>query len=184
MKLKEIVKQAMLLLNIPPDPNDFAENAPEPTDATLISLISCANSAISDAASNYARVYKTETLSTDDGNILFSSLGENVFEPLSVFSSSGRESFRVFPDRIGTSPGEVVFAYSYIPKPAGFDGNVCLPPSVTLNALAFKTAAEFSLRNGLSDKALLFEKKYDEAARASLSGRRLGPLPVSYGGAR
>ena len=65
MKLKEIVKQAMLLLNIPPDPNDFAENAPEPTDATLISLISCANSAISDAASNYARVYKTETLSTD-----------------------------------------------------------------------------------------------------------------------
>ncbi len=180
MKLKDIVRQAMKLLNLPVDEDRFS--AETVTDDLLLSLTDCANSAITDASTRRIRLYKTQTMETKDGDIAYKTLDEAIFEPVSVYSVRGREIFDVYPDKIRTSPGEVVFTYSYIPKSVAFDGDVVLPPSVTVNALAMKTASEYSVRAGLSDKAQFFDRKYLETLGASFSGRRLRPMPISYGG--
>ncbi|MEG1710784.1 MAG: hypothetical protein RR054_03760 [Clostridia bacterium] len=186
MKLKDIVELTAMLVNAYSviDSGVFNSDTTEQTYQTIYNnnadlrlIVKCAQLVLDETACDYAPIYKTETLNTTNGKILFSSLTERICEPIAIHHLEMNVPFDIYPDRIETYTGTVDFTYAYIPAKKNFFDTIIASTRITDRAIAYGAAAEFYLNKGQTDFALMWDKRYKDALSLLFSQRRYKPMP-------
>jgi len=187
MKIKNIIERAAILLNLSDllRDNVFADDTTEESlyeamekHPQLKTLIQCVNISLAETASLYFPLYKTQSVRSDNGKIFYSELDEAIIAPVSVYSAKGREDFEIFPDHIETVNGSVAVTYNYLPAEKGFFDDAEISPSVTLNAIAYKTASDYCYVCGMNDYAVMWDKRFKDSLSISAVKRRYKPMPI------
>lgn len=131
----------------------------------LSHLLRCLNLVLSEIATDYIPLLKTETVSSTDGKILLSSLSKDVLDIVKVenkFMLS--EPYKLFPGSIETIPGEVKITYSY--EPAKLESLTSeienFSGKLTDRLVAYGVAMEYCFICGLHDDASIWEKRFKD----------------------
>ena len=116
MTIKSILKTACIFLQkdelLSVQSLDGTETETDEQTKELSHLLRCLNLVLSEIATDYIPLLKTETVSSTDGKILLSSLSKDVLDIVKVenkFMLS--EPYKLFPDSIETIPGDVKITY-------------------------------------------------------------------------
>lgn len=135
------------------------------TAAEIDRLRRCANLVLSEAACDYLPLKITEKLYADGGEILFTDFSRRLVDIFSVKTEAGvTVPFKQYFDRI-ILPTEGFYAVEYSYAPDKLELTDALPYTERLSArvIAYGTACEYCLISGMTDDALLWDKRFKDA---------------------
>jgi hypothetical protein len=79
-------------------------------------LLRCLNLVYNEIASDYVPLINTETITSTNGEVLFSSLSKKILDIKRIEDKYGlRVNYKLYPDRILTIDGEIKITYAYEP---------------------------------------------------------------------
>ena len=165
MKINEVLSLACSFLGL----NDLQEKLQgkieQESDERLISLLKCLNIAYSEVFTNYIPSFQTEEVVTKSGEIAFSLFSNKVGGVVSVKDECGKKlKFTLSSNKIITSQDKVYVTYIIKPNSLNFNGEVDL--MLPDNILAYGTAREYLLMEGLSDEAIVYEERFKQTISA------------------
>ena len=138
------------------------QNADEVQQAKINALLTCLNLAYEEIVTEYLPILCTQTLSVSEGEIAFSQLSNPISGIVSVKDENGNDlSYLQSADHIEVNAEKVVITYQIVPEKFDFgdEANVIFPERL----LAYGTCREFLFMQGLSEEALLYEKRFKDA---------------------
>ncbi len=128
-------------------------------------LFRCLNLVYNEIATDYIPLIKTEKLSSNNGEILFSSLTNNILDIKRIEDKYGiRVNYKLYPDRILTTDGEVSLTYSYEPEELeDLESTMeSFSEKLTERVCAYGVAMEYSFISGLHDDASIWETRFKD----------------------
>ncbi|MDR3318718.1 MAG: hypothetical protein LBS99_04705 [Clostridiales bacterium] len=149
-------------------------------DAERLSLLTkCANLVYRASAREYLPLYFTETAEVSEQAMQFRSLARNVIRIKSVTDETGIEvAYAIRPDCLATETGRIVVTYAYLPDEAGYEDELDYTDArVDVSLLAYGTAAEYCLINGLYEDAGIWDARYRAAVMSAARPRNGVKLP-------
>ncbi len=134
-------------------------------------LMRCYNAVENDLAVNYLPLKKEEGLETDTGAIPYASLSERALNIVRVTDEWGLSvRFDCYANYFKTRVGKVFVTYTYAPKEKSLEEEVEWHRLASKRLIAYGTAAEYCLKEGLYDEAAVWEKKYKDAVNLAYKG--------------
>ncbi len=122
----------------------------------------CFNLVYEELSSQYLPIIKTETVSTSDGKVLFSSLSQKVLDIVEVKNSHGRRiKFRKFDSYLFALASEVTVSYKTIPATLTDSGEFSCP--LPERIFAYGVAREFFYLLGASDEAEIYDNRFKDS---------------------
>lgn len=142
------------------------ETSTEAQQKELNLLFRCLNLVYNSVATDYIPLIKTENITSINGEILFSSLGEKILDVKRIEDKYGiRVNYKLYPDKILTIDGEVNITYSYEPEELEELTSTMESFSEKINerVIAYGVAMEYSFISGLHDDASIWEKRFKDS---------------------
>ena len=137
-------------------------------------LIDCANSIYRELTEQYIELKTKEKLTVENDKIYYSAFTKKVKDVISIEKDGQKVVFKLLPTYLEcVEKGEVEVKYVYNCDELELDDEIILPPPYTDNMLALGIASEYFFRSGLSDEALFYKNRYDNAL-INMSRRRNG----------
>lgn len=127
-------------------------------------LLSCANTIYQELVELYIELKSKEKLLICDGKIFYSNFAKRVKDIISIHKNGIKQTFKLYPLYLEIDEkGEVEIKYTYVPDILSLDDELVLPPPYTENMLSMGVASEYFYRSGLSDEAIFYKNRYDNA---------------------
>ncbi len=142
----------------------------------LNDMLTCANLAYEEIVTEYLPILTTEEVETEDGKISYSSLSNPISGIISVKDeNSGEISYSLSADHIDTRAGKTQITYQIMPQKFDFGDelSVIFPDRL----LSYGTAREYLFMQGMSDEAVIYEKRFKEALISFVRKKSLSHLP-------
>lgn len=139
-----------------------AEDVDDESSTIIAKLLRCANLAYEEIVTEYIPILNTETLSVNEGKILFSSLAKPICGIVSVRDESGNDiKYTLSADHISLSAASAQITYQTIPAQLalGAEPSVLFPERL----LAYGIAREYLFLQDQSEAALIYEKRFKDA---------------------
>lgn len=176
MKLKTAVYYAAMFLQLDAVCTALESASTSYTGATkaeIDRLVRCANLVIGETASDYLPLKTRETVTTDDGEIEYSKLTKSIIDVYSVKDEYGRTvPVREYFDRILVpKKGRYEVEYSYMPQSVGLDDEIPYTERLGARAIGYGTACEYCIISGMTDDAVLWDKRYKDALHLAETGK-------------
>lgn len=134
-------------------------------------LLRCYNMTENEVALDYLPLKREEEL-LSEGSVPFSAFAE---PPVEIFSARGERGeklpFRAEEEGLRVRAGKVRVCYSVRPKVKGIGADAELSRRGDGRLLALGTACEFALLSGMTEEAVLLDKKFRDALACACSGR-------------
>lgn len=144
--------------------------------AKLDAMLTCLNLAYEEIVTEYLPILFTETVETDGGILNFSSLSKPISGIIAVKDEGGKDlSYSQSADHIEVNSTKVQITYQIVPEKFNFgdEEKVIFPERL----LAYGTAREYLFMQGLSEEALLYEKRFKDALISFVRKKSLLTLP-------
>ncbi len=183
MKLKEAVYYAAMFMqldNVCAALENSGGETDEETEKEIDRLVRCANLVLNEAASDYLPLKTTETVRAGDGLFVkYTELSKPIIDLFSVTDKSGRNvKIKQYFDRmIFPYEGEFDVTYSYAPAPVKLDDELPYTERLGARAVAYGTASEYAIISGMTDEAVLWDKRFKDALGLSSAVKRELRLP-------
>ncbi len=166
--VKEAVKMAAQILGIGEGVNAAIEGestAVGERDRDL--LLTAFYTVENELALDYFPLLATASVTTETGEIAYSTLRATAVRILSVTDESGKEAaFEIFPEYVKTKAGSVTVKYAYAPTEKGIDEESEYKTAVSKRLFAYGMAAEYSFAVGELTEASVWDKKYKDALQS------------------
>lgn len=130
--------------------------------AKLGAMLTCLNLAYEEIVTEYLPILYTQTVSVQDGVVNFSSLAKPISGICSVKDEDGAQiNYLQSADHINVNAKQVQITYQIVPDKFEFgdEVKVIFPDRL----LAYGTAREYLFMQGLSEEALMYEKRFKDA---------------------
>ncbi len=181
MKLKEAVYYAAMFMQLDNvcAAIESGGEADEETAKETDRLIRCANLVLNEAASDYLPLKVTERVSSSGLAVKYTDLNKPIIDLLAVTDKSGKNvPIKQYYDRI-TLPyeGEFDVTYSYAPETVGLEDELPYTERLGARALAYGTAGEYAIISGMTDEAVLWDKRFKDALGLASAVKREMKLP-------
>ena len=183
MKLKTAVYYAAMFLQLDAVCSAL-ESESEEYDETIKDeidrLVRCANLIIGEAASDYVPLIVHERLTADEnGEIPYSALSKSIIDLYSVKNSAGASvPVRQYFDRmVLPHAGEYEIEYGYMPGKIGLDGEIPFTERLGARAIGYGIACEYCIISGMTDDAVLWDKRYKDALHLAETKKTEKRLP-------
>ena len=167
MIIKDILKAACTYLDDLAALNYLNGSDNSPSSATLSrinSLVALAGLVVSELASTYIPMKYKEETAVENGRITFSDLTYNVTRIVSVKDFLGKVEYEFFPTYIAVKTGapSCTVEYEYAPSNYGLTDSVGFSAEVTATLLSYGLCAEFCVKEGRFEEAMMWRKRYSE----------------------
>jgi len=151
------------------------ENLSDAERGDLNTLFESSKAVVHEVAAEYIPLVTRGEFEAEKNKLLFSSFCHDVVEVKHVTTTQGvRVNFRNFHNRIETDRnGTLTVEYSFVPKIEDM-GTVLLWKNdrVSVRNLGYGIAAEFYVRNGAVDDAVLWDRRFKGSIRRSMRESR------------
>ena len=135
-------------------------------------LLRCFWTVECEAATDYLPFVCEETVTAEEGIVLYSALQKTPTRILGVYSEEGKRlEYELFPSYLKTSKGKAVLRYAYLPTEKGILETVEAHPAASARLFAYGVAAQDCLSEGLYEEAAVWENKYREAVLAATQNK-------------
>ena len=167
MDLKTVVYYAAMFLQLE-DVTEALESDSEYIGETadeIDRLTRCANLVLSETAADYMPLKTREEIYCENGEMLFTQLSKPVIDVFSVSSAAGvTVPFKQYFDRlILPKEGSYTVEYGYAPEKLALDDPLPYTERVSARVIAYGTACEYCIISGMTDEAVLWDKRYKDA---------------------
>ena len=166
MTIKDVLKTSSVFLNLIDVSAYLDADGGTPSSATLSNvdlLTRLSNLVISELASSYVPMICSETVSTQNGKIVFANLTHNATRILSVKNEFGHDAeFKLYPEYAKVFGGTYTVEYEYAPSNYGINDAVGFNGKITAALLGYGVAAEYCVTQGRFEEAVLWRKRYTE----------------------
>ena len=145
-------------------------------NAKLVAMLTCLNLAYEEIVTEYLPILFTETVSANSGIINFSALSKPISGIIAVKDEGGKDLvYSQSADHIEVNASQVQITYQIVPEKFEFgdEAKVIFPERL----LAYGTAREYLFMQGLSQEALLYEKRFKDALISFVRKKSLLTLP-------
>lgn len=170
MKLKEVLKDAMLFIGKPElySLSAFTEGGPVPTQdqqSDIDLLVRCFNLVYREVATNYVPLLHKQRVTFTDNRLEISALEKPLIYVRSLKTSGGKGvSYQIYPTHIEAETYSAVLTYAFLPENVGLDDDVNLFAGQVLpEIMAYGVAREFELLNGDFPSADIWESRFKNA---------------------
>ncbi len=167
MKLKTAVYYAAMFLQLGEVCEALEGEGDYPAAAAgeIDRLTRCLNLVLNEAACDYLPLKTVEEVVSADGEIRLEALSKPVVDIYAVRSEAGLPApYKSYFDRITLSaPGRYRIEYSYAPGTLDIDDDSPYSERVPARALAYGTACEYCIISGMTDEAVLWDKRFKDA---------------------
>lgn len=171
MDLKTVVYYAAMFLQLDDVTEALEGDLPYEGEAAaeIGRLTRCANLVLSETAADYMPLKTREEIYCRDGEMMFTELKKPVVDVFSVSSSAGvTVPFKQYFDRlILPKEGSYTVEYGYAPDKLALDDPLPYSERVSARVLAYGTACEYCIISGMTDEAVLWDKRYKDAMHLS-----------------
>lgn len=175
MKINEVIKLSCDFLGLG-DLKSILDGEDKIEDKKLCTLLTCLNLAYEEIVTEYLPILATEKANASGGKVMFSALTKPISGIVSVKDENGEElSYTVSADHIDVSAKIVDITYQIMPGKCDFgeELNVLFPARL----LSYGTVREYLFIEGMSDEALLYEKRFKEALVNFVRKKSIARLP-------
>lgn len=169
MKLKTAVYYAAMFLQLDSVCTALEGESEEYTGAVkdeIDRLVRCANLVVGEAASDYVPLITREKVTADeDREIPYSMLKKSLIDIYSVKNRAGATvPVRQYFDRmVLPCPGEYEVEYGYMPDTLKITDEIPYTERLGARAIGYGIACEYCIISGMTDDAVLWDKRYKDA---------------------
>lgn len=152
---------------------DALENPDAPPDAdterTIAQLVRCANLVLSEIAADYLPLKTRETVAATDGRIGYDALQKKAIDIFAVRQRGKSVPFTLYYDCLRlAAEGDCEVEYSYAPNVLPLNGFADYTNErLGARTVAYGIACEYCLISGMTDDALVWDKRYKDALAAA-----------------
>lgn len=175
MKIKDAIYNAAVFLQLE-DVIGFIENGGEKTDEVteLVSQLErLAKLVINEIVCDYCPIKTTEKIVVSGGYFDFSELEKDVLDVYSIKQNGKNISFKQSYSSVALDDGIYDIEYSYIINTGNIDSEVTFSSGrITGRVVGYGIAAEYAIISGLTDEAVLWDKRYKDALEFALAEHR------------
>lgn len=144
----------------------------EPPDAetlrTLDRLLRCLNLVVGEIAAEYAPVKTAETVEVRAGLLKHTDLKEAALDVYAVRRGGRPVAFRRRYDGIPLPDGAYEVEYSFLPGRVGIEDALRFGTAkISARLIGYGVAAEYALISGLSEEAVVYDRRYKDALAAA-----------------
>lgn len=175
LKMRECVSNAALFLqldDVSAALDDGEETSiGEDTQKIIELLVKCGNLVLSEVAADFLPLKKIDKIISKNGQIAYGDLSKKAVDIFAVKLKGKNMSFRTFYDCIAVRlDGEYTVEYSYEPAKLVLSGEsdyAC--GRLSARTVGYGIACEYCIINGMTDEALLWDKRYKDSLTLSAS---------------
>ena len=162
MKINEVIKLSCDFLGLSELKCEFDDaNNSYLENEKLLRLLSCANLAYEEILTEYLPILVTENAQVTGGKLSYSALSQPISGIVSVKNEAGEDvSYTLSADHIDLKADKVEITYQIMPQTFDFGDEISVIFPDRL--LAYGTAREYLFIEGMSDEAVLYEKRFKE----------------------
>lgn len=163
MKVKEIIKQALLLVSRGDVVNHLGKNTgDEEQKQTIQAMLLCYNSVEDELARTYLPLIDTQSFTPQNGKIAFSTFAHVPVKLFAVTENGHKLNYRVQPDGVLVEGSNVQIRYGYAPPTKELEDDCSYGDLVGAVQLSYGTASEYCVVSGRGNDASNFEARYHE----------------------
>lgn len=175
MKINEVIKLSCDFLGLGELKSELDAGG-EIENEKLSRLLTCLNLAYEEIVTEYLPILTTEKVGVLGGKVLYSSLSKPISGISCVKNENGEEiCYQVSADHIDIDAKSAEITYQIMPEKCEFgeEVNVLFPERL----LAYGTAREYLFIEGMSDEAILYERRFKEALVNFVRKKSIARLP-------
>jgi hypothetical protein len=134
-------------------------------------LLPCVRAVVGEIVSEYTKVIKSDAVNASGGLLHYKNFTAPPLEVLSVTAGKSPVSYQteyggVRP--VGVSTGRFTVTYGYIPVISdGSEAGEFENPKINERVVGLGVAAEYCIRTGLTEEAVLWDRRYKDALTAA-----------------
>ncbi len=166
MTNNEVIKTVCRLANRQDvlDYIDGKTDCSEETVKTFKTLTELVNLVVSELASSYIPMRKSEDATSSFNRVYYSALSEDLLKIISVKDMQGKEIDYVYsPEFITVGSSKVNIEYEYMPKPKKENEELGYSQKdLSTLTLAYGVLAEFAIVNGDFEEAVMWHKRFED----------------------